>query len=209
MHVNVTTHSPCTLAGLASGDHFSHVAVPCAFRRRKVAARAATSISSQHRLFAATVAPDVVDESASSSEAYNQVSNKATAQQSSEASHVKPCYPEKTINCSDGKKQTRLFSSQFLVRIFSSPFRVNAEEWRARVDLAAIYRVCHNLGLSEGINNHLTAMIPGLQGHFLVFPFGLLWSEVTASNLLLMDNEVRCWSIRCTFVHFSMTLSKY
>lgn len=28
-----------------------------------------------------------------------------------------------------------------------------------------------------------------MPGHFLVFPFGLLWSEVTASNLLLMDNK--------------------
>ena len=72
----------------------------------------------------------------------------------------------------------------------SSSVSLTAEEWKARVDLAAIYRVCHNLGLSEGINNHLTATVPGMPGHFLVFAFGLLWSEVTASNLLLMDNKV-------------------
>lgn len=65
------------------------------------------------------------------------------------------------------------------------------EEWKARVDLAAIYRVCQNHGFNEGINNHLTATVPGMPGHFLVFPFGLLWSEVTASNLLLMDSKVQ------------------
>lgn len=65
-----------------------------------------------------------------------------------------------------------------------------ADEWKARVDLAAIYRLCHSLGFNEGINNHLTAAVPDMPGHFLVFPFGLLWSEVTASNLLLVDSEV-------------------
>ena len=65
------------------------------------------------------------------------------------------------------------------------------DEWKARVDLAAIYRLCHSLGFNEGINNHLTAAVPDMPGHFLVFPFGLLWSEVTASNLLLVDSEVR------------------
>lgn len=72
---------------------------------------------------------------------------------------------------------------------------VDAEEWKARVDLAAIYRVCHNLGFNEGINNHLTAVVPGMPGHFLVFAFGLLWSEVTASNLLLMDHQVCCAAV--------------
>lgn len=65
------------------------------------------------------------------------------------------------------------------------------DEWKARVDLAAIYRLCHLLGFNEGINNHLTAAVPDMPDHFLVFPFGLLWSEVTASNLLLVDSEVR------------------
>jgi len=68
--------------------------------------------------------------------------------------------------------------------------RFLSEEWKARVDLAALYRVCHNHGMNEGINNHLTAAVPGMPGHFLVFAFGLLWSEVTASNLLLMDSKV-------------------
>ena len=44
-----------------------------------------------------------------------------------------------------------------------------------------------SLGLQ--INNHLTAAIPGSRDQFLVFPFGLLWSEVTASSLLVVDSE--------------------
>ena len=53
-----------------------------------------------------------------------------------------------------------------------------------------MYRLCDIKGLNEGINNHLTATVPGMPGHFLIFAFGLHWSEVTASNLLLMDNKV-------------------
>ena len=144
----------------------------------------------RRKLSAATVSPDVAEENAPSNGCYEQ-SNKATTQQSTGASHVKPCYPEKTINCSDGA----LYAAVTNVHIYycwahsSSVISLIAEEWKARVDLAAIYRICHNLGLNEGINNHLTATIAGMPGHFLVFPFGLLWSEVTASNLLLMDNQ--------------------
>lgn len=73
-----------------------------------------------------------------------------------------PVYGEKKLDCSDA-------------------------EWRARVDLAAAYRLCCVEGLNEGIVNHLTASIPGEHHNFLVFRFGRSWEEVTASNLLKMD----------------------
>jgi len=57
----------------------------------------------------------------------------------------------------------------------------------ARVDLAACYRVLDALGLNEGIDNHLTAMVPGTDNRFLCVAYGLAWAEVTASNLLLLD----------------------
>ena len=38
-----------------------------------------------------------------------------------------------------------------------------------------------------GIVNHLTMMVPGTKDRFLVFAFGLMWNEVTASNLLVVD----------------------
>lgn len=58
---------------------------------------------------------------------------------------------------------------------------------QARVDLAAVYRLLDKLGLNEGICNHLTALVPGTRDRFLCIRYGLLWSEVSASNLVLLD----------------------
>jgi ribulose-5-phosphate 4-epimerase/fuculose-1-phosphate aldolase len=59
--------------------------------------------------------------------------------------------------------------------------------WQARVDLAGVYRMSHNARFNEGVCNHLTVMAPGHDDKFLVIAYGLMWSEVTASNLLLVD----------------------
>jgi ribulose-5-phosphate 4-epimerase/fuculose-1-phosphate aldolase len=60
--------------------------------------------------------------------------------------------------------------------------------WQARVDLAACYHLCDQMDMNEGICNHLTVMVPGTTDRFLCIPYGLLWTEVTASNLLLLDD---------------------
>ncbi len=70
---------------------------------------------------------------------------------------------------------------------FERPARFGAEEWEARVKLAAAYRIFDHLGWSELIYNHLSLRVPGQDGHFLVNPFGLHYSEVTASNLVKVD----------------------
>ena len=49
-------------------------------------------------------------------------------------------------------------------------------EQAARVDLAACHRLAVHFGLHEGIDNHLTALIPGKSDQFLLAPFGLHWS---------------------------------
>ena len=59
-------------------------------------------------------------------------------------------------------------------------------EWAARQDLAACYRIFDLNGWSESIYNHITLRVPGEEA-FLINPFGLLWSEVTASNLVKID----------------------
>ena len=59
--------------------------------------------------------------------------------------------------------------------------------WQARVDLAAAYRLAVRFGFHEGIDNHFTMMVPGSPDRFLLNAFGLHWSEVTASNLLVVD----------------------
>ncbi len=60
-------------------------------------------------------------------------------------------------------------------------------ERRARVDLAACHRLAARFGFNEGIDNHLTMLVPGHADRFYLAPFGLLWSEVQASHLLELD----------------------
>jgi ribulose-5-phosphate 4-epimerase/fuculose-1-phosphate aldolase len=69
--------------------------------------------------------------------------------------------------------------------------RFGAEEWEARVQLAAAYRIFDYLGWTELIYNHITLRLPGPERHFLINPFGLNYSEVTASNLVKIDLEGR------------------
>jgi ribulose-5-phosphate 4-epimerase/fuculose-1-phosphate aldolase len=70
---------------------------------------------------------------------------------------------------------------------FPRPARFSPEEWDARVQLAAAYRIFDHLGWTELIYNHLSLRVPGVEGQFLVNPFGLHYSEVTASNLVKVD----------------------
>jgi len=60
-------------------------------------------------------------------------------------------------------------------------------EWQARLDLAACYRIFDHLGWSESIYNHISVKVPGEDDAFLINPFGLLYDEVTASNLVKID----------------------
>lgn len=61
------------------------------------------------------------------------------------------------------------------------------EEMQARTQLAALYRIFDYLGWTELIYNHITLRIPGPDRHILINPFGLLYSEVTAENLVKID----------------------
>jgi ribulose-5-phosphate 4-epimerase/fuculose-1-phosphate aldolase len=62
-------------------------------------------------------------------------------------------------------------------------------EREARIQLAACYRAFAQLGWVEMIFNHITLRVPGAGKHFLINPFGLHYSEITASSLLLIDIE--------------------
>ena len=65
----------------------------------------------------------------------------------------------------------------------------DADVWRARVELAACYQLCDKLGFNEGVCNHLTCAAPGREDAFLCAPYGLAWSEVSASNLVMIDGR--------------------
>lgn len=68
------------------------------------------------------------------------------------------------------------------------PVQTSADaEHSARIDLAACYRLADRFGLNEGIDNHLTLLMPGHTDRFLLAPFGMHWSEVKASDFLVVD----------------------
>jgi ribulose-5-phosphate 4-epimerase/fuculose-1-phosphate aldolase len=64
--------------------------------------------------------------------------------------------------------------------------RVSAEEWQARVDLAAAYRLVAHFRWDDLVFTHITAKIPGTE-HFLINPYGLMFDEITASSLVKID----------------------
>jgi ribulose-5-phosphate 4-epimerase/fuculose-1-phosphate aldolase len=68
---------------------------------------------------------------------------------------------------------------------------VSAEEWRARVDLAACYRLIDYYGMTDLTYNHITARVPGAEHHILINLYGLLYKEISASNLakITLDGE--------------------
>jgi ribulose-5-phosphate 4-epimerase/fuculose-1-phosphate aldolase len=72
---------------------------------------------------------------------------------------------------------------------------MHPDEWAARLELAACYRVFAMLGWTEMIYNHITLRLPesvsGEAKEFLINPFGLHYSEVTASNLVRIDLQGR------------------
>ncbi len=68
---------------------------------------------------------------------------------------------------------------------------MNDTERALRIRLASAYRVFAMLGWTELIYNHITVRVPGPETHFLINPFGLHYSEVTASNLVKIDLQGR------------------
>ncbi|MGE0221650.1 MAG: class II aldolase/adducin family protein [Acetobacteraceae bacterium] len=70
-----------------------------------------------------------------------------------------------------------------------------AEEWRLRCDMAAVFRVAARLGWNEQIGNHNSLMLPrtdpGAPPTFLINPRGLLFQEITAGSLIVCDLDGR------------------
>ncbi len=66
------------------------------------------------------------------------------------------------------------------------PDGMSEEEWEARVDLAACYRLVHFHGWTSQVYNHITARVPGTND-ILINPFGHSYDEITPSNLVKID----------------------
>lgn len=65
--------------------------------------------------------------------------------------------------------------------------KVSAEEWQARVELAAVYRLVALYGWDDLIFTHISARVPDEDGHFLINPYGFLFEEITASSLVKVN----------------------
>ena len=65
--------------------------------------------------------------------------------------------------------------------------QISSEEWALRQELAACYRLFVKYGWTDLIFTHLSARVPGTSDHYLINPYGLLFQEITASNLIKVD----------------------
>lgn len=73
------------------------------------------------------------------------------------------------------------------MRLASMQPRCTPEEWQARVDLAACYRLVDLYGMSDMMANHISAHVPGEPGAFLINAYGMMYEEITASSLIKVD----------------------
>ncbi|HCT40200.1 MAG TPA: class II aldolase [Moraxellaceae bacterium] len=69
----------------------------------------------------------------------------------------------------------------------SSRSDMSAEEWDARVNLAAAYRLVALFGWDDLVFTHISVRLPGPDHHFLINPYGFLFEEITASSLVKID----------------------
>ena len=60
---------------------------------------------------------------------------------------------------------------------------------QAKTHLAAAYRLAVLDDLEEGIDNHFTMTVPGSDDRYLILPFGLHWSEATASDMIVFNEK--------------------
>ncbi len=65
--------------------------------------------------------------------------------------------------------------------------KVSPEEWAARVDLAACYRLVARFGWEDLVFTHITMRVPGVEDQFLINPYGVFFDEITASSLVKID----------------------
>src|ERR1700694_4147303 len=72
-------------------------------------------------------------------------------------------------------------------RSAARPRQVSAEEWAMRVELAACYRLIAHFGWDDLVLTHNSARVPGTTDQILINPMGLMFDEITASNLLKVD----------------------
>jgi ribulose-5-phosphate 4-epimerase/fuculose-1-phosphate aldolase len=64
---------------------------------------------------------------------------------------------------------------------------ISAEERQMRVDLAACYRLIAHYDMDDLFATHISARVPGAEEHFLLNPYGVLFEQIKASDLVKVD----------------------
>lgn len=65
------------------------------------------------------------------------------------------------------------------------------EEKQLRIDLAACYRLVDLYGMSDMLLSHISVRVPGEEEHILINPFGMMYDEIRASDLIKVDLDGR------------------
>jgi ribulose-5-phosphate 4-epimerase/fuculose-1-phosphate aldolase len=68
---------------------------------------------------------------------------------------------------------------------------MTAAEWGTRCELAALYRLVAHFRMTDLIDTHISARVPGPDAHFLINRYGVLFEEMRASDLVKIDSEGR------------------
>ncbi len=74
-----------------------------------------------------------------------------------------------------------------VLNIPSMKAQCSAQEWEARVNLAACYRLVHLYGMSDMMANHISSRVQGEEGAFLINAYGMMYEEITASSLIKVN----------------------
>jgi ribulose-5-phosphate 4-epimerase/fuculose-1-phosphate aldolase len=80
-----------------------------------------------------------------------------------------------------------LENAEKVLKISPMRDRVSPAEWKARVDLAACYRLVAHYGMADMMANHVSARVPDEDNAFLINPYGMMYEEITASSLIKVD----------------------
>lgn len=65
---------------------------------------------------------------------------------------------------------------------------INDAEWQTRCDLAALYRLLDHFRMTDLIDTHISARVPGDDAHFLINRYGVLFHEMRASDLVKINH---------------------
>jgi ribulose-5-phosphate 4-epimerase/fuculose-1-phosphate aldolase len=76
-----------------------------------------------------------------------------------------------------------------VLNIPSMKGRCSEAEWKARVDLAACYRLIEIYGMADMMANHVSLRVPDEEDAFLINAYGMMYEEITASSLLKVDHS--------------------